>query len=71
MANYVLPVEVAEILTASQINGNSLYLPPQQLDRKTYEAVNKAIENLGGKWNKKAKTHVFPFDPAPKIAEAK
>lgn len=30
-----------------------------QLDRKLYQDVNKVLENFGGKWNKKAKRHLF------------
>jgi predicted RNA methylase len=35
-----------------------------QLDRKLYEKVNKALEACGGKWNRKAKAHVFDTDAA-------
>lgn len=31
-----------------------------QLDRKTYEATNKVLDAIGGKWNRKAKAHIFP-----------
>lgn len=34
-----------------------------QLDRKLYVSVNKALEAMGGKWNKKEKGHVFEEDP--------
>ena len=34
-----------------------------QLERKLYLQVNGALEAAGGKWNKKAKVHVFA-DPA-------
>ena len=34
-----------------------------QLERKTYEKVNKALEALGGKWNRKARGHIFTTDP--------
>lgn len=30
-----------------------------QLDRKLYEATNKVLDALGGKWNRSAKAHVF------------
>lgn len=35
----------------------------QQLDRKSYEGLNKALEAMGGSWNRKAKAHVFQADP--------
>lgn len=51
------------ILANSTIVDNILYLPQEQLDRKTYEAVNKCLVNIGGKWNRKAKGHVFDYEP--------
>lgn len=37
------------------------------LDRSQYVAVNKALETMGGKWNKKQGGHVFTFDPRPQV----
>lgn len=51
--------DVANVLGNSQIDGDKLYLPPGQLDRKLYVAVNKVLEAIGGKWNRKAKAHLF------------
>lgn len=39
-----------------------------QLDRKLYEAVNKGLEALGGKWNRKVGAHLFERDPRGEIA---
>lgn len=44
-------------------------LPPGQLDRKTYQDVAKALEGIGGKWNKKAGGFVFPHDPTDLLSE--
>ena len=38
-----------------------------QLDRKLYERTNKALEAMGGKWNRSAKAHVFSTDPRPRV----
>ena len=38
-----------------------------QLDRPLYLAVNKALDVLGGKWNRKLGGHVFLIDPRPQI----
>lgn len=38
-----------------------------QLDRGLYVEVNKTLEALGGKWNKKLKAHVFDGDPEDAI----
>lgn len=39
----------------------------QQLDRKLYERTNKALEAMGGKWNRGQKCHIFPTDPRPSV----
>jgi hypothetical protein len=70
MANLNLTPEVKDVLSRATINGNNLHLPPEQLDRKLYEAVNKALNNLGGKWVTKARAHVFASDPTPKLQQA-
>lgn len=51
--------ETREILERCSIDGNKLYLPPEQLDRKLYLQVNKALEAMGGKWDRKSKCHIF------------
>lgn len=61
---------VKDILINSTIRDNVLYLSDVQLDRKTYESVNKVIEMLGGKWNRKLRGHVFEVDPTGKITDA-
>lgn len=45
------------------VDGNSLRITQGQLDRKLYTEVNAALEALGGKWNRKAKAHLFDADP--------
>lgn len=40
-----------------------------QLDRKMYKAVNKGLDLLGGKWNRKFGGHVFGIDPRQQVAE--
>ncbi len=67
MANVNISPVVAGILERSTITENRLVLPPTQLDRSTYEAVNKALVLAGGKWNTKARAHVFDGDPRAKL----
>lgn len=67
MANVTLSPIVSEILGRATITENRLVLPPERLDRKTYEAVNKALVAAGGKWSTKAQAHVFGGDPRPKL----
>ena len=57
-----IPENVLNVLGECRADGNLLYLPSVQLDRKTYTEVNKVLENMGGKWNQKAKAHVFAKD---------
>lgn len=52
--------DILKIIEAGTSEGNLYRLPVGQLDRKTYVKVNKVLELLGGKWNKKTKAHVFP-----------
>lgn len=60
-----IPEKVLDILAECRAEGDTLYLPNVQLDRKLYVAVNKVLESMGGKWNRKAKGHVFEIgDPA-------
>lgn len=54
--------DVRDVLARSIITATSVKLP-EQLDRKLYDAVNKALAGAGGKWNKKAATHIFDRDP--------
>jgi len=42
----------------------------QKLDRDLYVKVNKILEALGGKWNKKAKLHLFDGDPEELVTQA-
>lgn len=39
-----------------------------QLDRKLYGRTNKVLE-AGGKWNRKAKAHIFPGDATARVDE--
>lgn len=51
------------ILGRVTIDGNLIFLPCGQLDRKQYLAVNEILEHIGGKWNRKQKAHVYAQDP--------
>ena len=61
--------DIKALLLNLRIEGNIAYIN-QQLDRDTYVRLNKALEVLGGKWNRSARGHIFPGDPSEKIAEA-
>ena len=55
--------DVLTILGQCLVDGKRLFLPDTQLDRKMYEAVNKILVAMGGKWNRSAKAHVFEECP--------
>ena len=61
---------VLDILIECRVEGNIVYLPDRQLDRQTYLAVNKALECMGGKWNRKEKGHVFPHGNPAEMLES-
>ncbi|WP_242183165.1 hypothetical protein [Sphingomonas sp. CARO-RG-8B-R24-01] len=61
---------VADVLARSTIVGTLLKLPDGQLDRTLYASTDKVLKALGGKWDRRAGGHNFPFDPTPKIADA-
>lgn len=50
--------DVLEVLSRAEIQGNNLRLTGE-LDRKLYLKTNNVLEAAGGKWNKKAKAHIF------------
>lgn len=64
-----LTEEVLQALSSAVVVGNQVQLTGQ-LDRKLYLKVNDALTALGGKWNRKAKAHLFDEEPEARIDEA-
>lgn len=63
-----IPDVIRDSLTTMTVSGTSAKLSAQ-LDRTDYAKVNKILEALGGKWNKKAGAHVFAgCDPEEVVA---
>jgi len=58
--------DVLAVLSTLEIEGNNVKIT-EQLDRKLYTAVNEVLTRIGGKWNRKAKAHVFDEDPTFKL----
>ncbi len=58
--------DVRTVLSTLTIDGNNVIIAGQ-LDRKLYQAVNKVLDRIGGKWNRKAKAHVFDGDPTDRL----
>lgn len=64
-----ISARVAEILRNSEISGNALRLTAQ-LDRATYQEVNKVLNILGGRWNRGKGCHVFSEPVADVLTSA-
>lgn len=60
--------DVLAVLSRATTSGNALTLTGQ-LDRKLYERTNKALEAAGGKWDRKAKAHIFPAEAAERVEQ--
>lgn len=61
--------EVLKVLSTGEIDGNAFRINSGTLDRKIYVALNEVLENIGGKWNRKSKAHIFETDPTERIEE--
>ena len=59
--------EVLKVLSEGNTVGSAYYLPSGQLDRQMYTKVNKVLEAAGGKWDRKAKAHIFASDAEDRI----
>lgn len=51
-----------EVLASLEWDGEAAKLTCGQLSRPDYVKINKVLETLGGKWNRKAKAHLFDAD---------
>ncbi|WBO23964.1 DNA methyltransferase family protein [Sphingomonas abietis] len=60
--------EVSDVLRRSEIDGAMLRLPGGKLERPLYDAVDKTLKALGGKWNRSKAAHVFDRPIADEIA---
>lgn len=58
--------DVLAVLSHAETNGNALVLVGQ-LDRNMYTRTNKVLEAAGGRWNRKAKAHLFNDEAATRV----
>lgn len=58
-----------DVLKSCSISGNVVKLPDTQLERKLYQEVAKAIELIGGKWNRQYVGFVFKENPTLLMAD--
>lgn len=66
MSKPFLP-DVADIFRRSAFTADSIDIP--EVNRDLYMKMKAAIEGLGGKWNRKRKTHVFHQPPRTLLSE--
>lgn len=64
----IIDPKVIDIIERARTNGPNLVLVGQ-LDPREYRAVNKALELAGGKWDRRAKAHVFPGDAQAAVSD--
>jgi hypothetical protein len=60
-------LDVIRAMTWEQRDGAFAGVITAQLDRALYVRTNKALAAMGGKWDRRAKAHLFPTDPRPHV----
>lgn len=61
-----IPQDVLAVLSTVEINNTHVKITAQ-LERKLYTQVDEVLDRIGGKWNRKAKAHIFSEDPTDKL----
>lgn len=64
-----IPRDVLEVLAQGTADGN-LFRLSEQLEANTYAAVDRALRELGGRWNRRLGAHVFDSPAADRIGAA-
>lgn len=64
-----IEADVIDVLRGLDVSGAEVRIV-QPLERPLYVRTNKVLEAIGGKWNTRAKAHLFKDDPAERIAAA-
>lgn len=60
----IISDKAAAVLSTCVVDGKAIRITSGQLDRKLYVEVNAVLEAIGGKWDRKAKAHLFDADPS-------
>ncbi len=61
--------DVLAVLSRCACEGMTVRLPPEQLDRKLYVAVDEVLRACGGKWNRAKRVHLFAVDPEALLSD--
>jgi SAM-dependent methyltransferase len=59
-----LDQETLRVLSSGILEDGIFRITVGQLPRKVYESVNEVLERLGGRWDRKARGHIFQDDPS-------
>jgi predicted RNA methylase len=59
--------DVLAVLSAAEIDGSLVRITGGQLERKLYQRVDAVLVELGGKWNRRSRAHVFAGDPSDRL----
>lgn len=62
--------DAAEVLRRGKWNGSIFTLPPGELPRPLYEAIDKVLRALGGKWSRSLRAHTFTADQRAQLEAA-
>lgn len=68
MKDRTITIEARAVLSLCEVSGQTVFIHSGQLERKLYEEVNAVLAGIGGKWNRKAKGHLFE-EPTDEIVE--
>lgn len=60
---------ILAVLSSCTVDGHVIRITAGQLARPLYEAVNEVLVNLGGKWDRRQRGHVFATDPRARLDE--
>lgn len=63
-----LSAAALDVLATATAAEDRVTLPARQLDRKVYQEVDRALSRLGGRWDRRARAHLFPADPRDDFA---
>lgn len=69
MKNTMIDGDVLAVLRDATMVGCNVQLPGQ-LDRRLYLRVDKVLQELGGRWDRKARAHVFPSEARACVEDA-
>lgn len=64
-------MNLEEAIAACTIEGTVVKLPDVELDRPIYVKLQKKLEGIGGKWNRKSKGFLFSKDPSKLLGRVK